>query len=211
MFGYRRIIRSNRLEPAAAEQVSVSGRLQPLPPSPGYTLCCLAVVLSLLPTAASARDGISLAVGSEPGADSVQAAYELGWPGTLWRGKLLDLRGYAEFGAAYWSADQYDNGRVDLGDFSATAVLRLSHPVSPTIAFYAEGGIGLHYLTRSVLNPDVELSTRFQFGDLFGLGIAFGAHRQFDVGVRYLHVSNGGIRDPNGGADLIVGRFTYWF
>ena len=182
-----------------------------MPPASRRTLRCLAVVFLLTATAASARDGMAVAVGSEPGADFVQVAYDLGWPGTLWQRRRLELGLRVEFGAAYWSADQYGAGRVDLGDFSVTPVLRLSHPVSSTIDLYAEGGVGVHYFTRTVLSSDVELSTRFQFGDLVGFGIAFGARRQFDVAVRYLHVSNGGIRDPNGGADLLVGRFAYRF
>jgi hypothetical protein len=156
-------------------------------------------------------DGVSLAIGSSAGADFAQVAYQLGWPGTLWRGQRQQLDAHVEFGAAYWRAGQYGDSRRDLGDFSVTPVLRLSRPIAANVALYGEAGIGLHFLTHTVSNPDVELSTRFEFGDLIGFGMVFGGHGQFDVAVRYLHLSNGGIRDPNHGADLIVGRLAYRF
>jgi hypothetical protein len=88
-----------------------------------------------------------------------------GGPGRCGAGGVSSLDLSIEFGAAYWNVGQFGGARQGLGDISATPVSRLSAPLGGVLGIFGEAGIGLHYLTRSVSNPDTELSTRFEFGD----------------------------------------------
>jgi hypothetical protein len=53
-----------------------------------------------------------------------------------------------------------------------------------------------------------QLSTAFQFGEFAGVGIAFGDKRQFDLGVRYQHVSNADIKSPTTGSPTAASSFN---
>ena len=69
---------------------------------------------------------------------------------------------------------------------------------------YAEAGIGASY--TNIRGPD--LSTRFEFINQFGGGalrtITKGA--MLNAGVRWIHVSNGGIASPNNGVNALMLR-----
>ena len=52
-------------------------------------------------------------------------------------------------------------------------------------------------------------STKFQFGDHIGVGARFGAANRHDLGLRLQHVSNGGIKNPNPGINLLLLRYQY--
>ncbi len=70
---------------------------------------------------------------------------------------------------------------------------------------YLEIGLGINYLTRSELGDD-QYSTRFQFGEHLGAGIAM--RDDFFAGVRISHYSNGGLMQPNNGlnaAQVLIG------
>ncbi|MDP1996021.1 MAG: acyloxyacyl hydrolase, partial [Gallionella sp.] len=44
-----------------------------------------------------------------------------------------------------------------------------------------------------------------------GVGARFGDRRQFDLGYRFQHLSNGGIKKPNQGINFNQIRFAYHF
>ena len=51
----------------------------------------------------------------------------------------------------------------------------------------------------------------FQFGDHIGGGIRFGDKGQYDVGYKYQHLSNAGIKQPNQGINYHILRLQYRF
>lgn len=65
-------------------------------------------------------------------------------------------------------------------------------------AFYAEGGIGASFFSRTQFG-NRNISTSFQFQDHLGLG--FLLTRDTSVGLRYTHYSNADIKRPNPGLE----------
>ena len=134
-----------------------------------------------------ALDGVSLeAGGGSDGAKPLRL-------GAQWNSRYRWLYWEASFGG--WTGG---HGRVyDLG---FTPVARAGR--SP----YIEAGVGAHVLSDLDVGTGAELSTRFQFGDVIGVGLRFG---KYDLGLRLQHLSNGGLRDPNPGINFLLVRLQY--
>lgn len=106
----------------------------------------------------------------------------------------------AELGVSYWNASHGDPD--SLWQLSATPMLRWW----PKEYFYTEIGVGATVLSRTRF-ADRNLGTAFQFGDHIGFGVLInGAHQ---LGLRYSHFSNGGIKLPNDGLDVYQLTYTY--
>ena len=73
---------------------------------------------------------------------------------------------------------------------------------------YFDAGIGAHLLSNQRVSRDLSLSTRFQFGDHLGIGYRFA---RYDLGLRFQHLSNAGIRNPNPGINFLQLRLQYHF
>lgn len=77
---------------------------------------------------------------------------------------------------------------------------------------YLEAGLGANVFSRGNLGSK-DFSTRFQFGELLGVGVAWGGNtggaNETWVGVRFTHYSNAGIKKPNPGLEalqLVIGH-----
>ncbi|HEX5364976.1 MAG TPA: acyloxyacyl hydrolase [Gallionella sp.] len=57
----------------------------------------------------------------------------------------------------------------------------------------------------------VEYGSALQFGDHLGAGVRLGEHQQFDLALRFQHLSNGDIKQPNHGINLNQVRFASHF
>jgi hypothetical protein len=88
-------------------------------------------------------------------------------------------------------------------DFALTPELR--HSIAPRGAYF-DAGIGFHVLSDSHISSDFGFSTRFQFGDHVGVGYRFGPA---DLELRFQHLSNGGMRNPNPGINFLLLRLQY--
>ena len=123
-----------------------------------------------------------------------------------------------------WSLSLYGVGRIadwhgradhaqtkDLIDLSAAPVLRLERRSAWEFVPYLEASVGVHLLSHTRINEERQFSTAFQFGEFLGAGVAFGESRQYDLGLRLQHVSNGGIRKPNDGLTYGALVFQYRF
>ena len=167
------------------------------------------MLLSAIAESAIAVDGAYVTVG---GGQHV-GVYGLGLSWAPWKtlpinaDSSLSLRGVA--GVALWDAR---NGSSDqsLINISVYPVLRLDMTSVPGVVPYIEGSVGFNLLSRTRID-DRELSTAFQFGEYVGVGLAFGDKRQYDVGVRYQHVSNADIKKPNDGLTFGSVVFQYRF
>ncbi len=67
---------------------------------------------------------------------------------------------------------------------------------------YLEGTVGAHAIINATASG--HLGTVFEFGDMGGIG--FRITDNVRVGYRFLHFSNAGIKKPNGGVNLHMGR-----
>jgi len=177
---------------------------------PSRLLCVLCpVVLSGLAERAMAVEGAYVLVGTGQDVNVYGVALSWApwatWPvGTDWS---MSLRGTA--GVAYWDSREGESNK-SLVAVSAYPILRLDMTPIAGIVPYLEGSVGLNLLTRTQIGEH-QLSTAFQFGEFAGIGVAFGDKRQFDLGVRYQHVSNADIKKPNDGLTYASVVFQYRF
>lgn len=156
--------------------------------------CAMSSVL-LMP-AAHALDGITVQVGESSESTTtfrIGAQFEFGR--TLWQsdGGGVQLDGYWDAGVTRWSS-------LDATSLSLTPMFRLSFGASDGgVTPFLEGGIGAAYFTETNLD-DQDLGSKFQFEDRLGAGLRLSSGSE--VGVRYYHYSNAGIKQPNDGIDM---------
>lgn len=108
-----------------------------------------------------------------------------------WRTKEGGVRnGFTHFGAVPLLRYRFDRGR------------------SP---WFVEGGIGLTYMERRYRSADKQFSTHLNFADVLGAGRNFGDRGQHEVSLRATHFSNGGLKHPNPGMNVLRLRYGLMF
>ena len=127
---------------------------------------------------------------------------------TLYRGQddKWDLTAHWEFDAGFWYSTQLHPLNDQGGFIGITPVFNYTWRRTG-IQPYLEVGAGVKYL-NDVTIENTYKSTQFQFGDIFGFGIG-NAHYQ--VGYRYLHISNANIETPNPGTNFQTVHIQYLF
>jgi lipid A 3-O-deacylase len=167
-------------------------------------------ILSAVHSAAHAVDSASLELGRGNQTDLVRGAIQWKWANQWFRSNGTHLGGYWDLTLAHWHAKKHRNIEGNSQNIVAVGITPVFRFQKDTfIGPYAELGIGAHYLSGLYDNNDDRLSTRFQFGDHVGIGYVFA--NKLDVGVRYQHFSNGGIKKPNSGVNFAVVRVSYPF
>lgn len=133
-----------------------------------------------------------------------------GWtqPAPLWQGAQWRLRLRHELELAAWRVPK----ARDLLELGYSPVLRLERPLRGGQALlFVEGSIGARLLSHTRVAPERSLSTAFQFSDMLGVGVQWGAQARSTLGLRYQHVSNLGIKRPNPGLDFGQLYYTHRF
>jgi hypothetical protein len=87
-------------------------------------------------------------------------------------------------------------------DLSASAIWRAARRWG-----YAEAGFGPYLLSKTINNADTRMPSSLEFGTHLGLGFDLGTHSSLGIAVQ--HLSNGGIKQPNGGINLLLVQYTY--
>lgn len=161
---------------------------------------------------AAAVDGMAVEAGAgdgkSEGTDIGQVAIQWNWSRRWLQGSDWHVGGYWDLGLAHWHRGVPAGQNGDITEIGMTPVFRLQR--NGLSGPYLEAGIGFHLLSKSRLG-DRRFSTLFQFGDHFGLGYRFGARNALDLGYRYQHLSNTGIKKPNDGIEFHQIRLQYHF
>jgi lipid A 3-O-deacylase len=159
--------------------------------------------------AAFAMDGMSVEAGS--GMDT-----NTGRVGAIWNfdhkwltDNQWQVSGFWEAMAGRWSGHSNNSDNQTITDISLTPVFRLQQKLTTGVSPYLEGAIGIHLISPNFIYQNRRFGSTFQFGDHIGAGICFGEHHQFDLGYRFQHLSNGGIKQPNEGINLNEIHFIY--
>ena len=126
-----------------------------------------------------------------------------------------------EAGLAYSLPWQWNDGRLtsklDIGlgftDSKSSHSLRaivmpLLHYQTASSGVFVEAGIGLAYLSNSQWGSRHDLGSHLQFEQRLGIGYDFG---NYDLSLNITHLSNGGLKDPNPGAETASVRFAHNF
>jgi lipid A 3-O-deacylase len=107
-----------------------------------------------------------------------------------------------------WGARAVGGGHQGLQQIALVPVLRIV-PDRGHAPWFFEVGIGASWLDHDYVTPDKAFSTRWNFYDTAGLGYRFDAKQE--VGVRFVHVSNAGVRQPNPGQGFLLLRYAFRF
>ncbi len=86
-------------------------------------------------------------------------------------------------------------------DLNATAIWRNERPWG-----YLEAGIGPYLLSKTINNQDTRMPSSLEFGSHIGFGIALTKNQTLGIGLQ--HLSNAGIKQPNGGINLVLIQYT---
>ncbi|HEX2544116.1 MAG TPA: acyloxyacyl hydrolase [Ramlibacter sp.] len=143
------------------------------------------------------------------GAGLVGAGVLWDWDFQLMRRKA-ELTAHTELLVNQWRYDALGGGHASLTQLVLLPTLRInfSQGRSP---WYLELGIGASWMNKSYVTPDKQFSTRWNFYDVLGVGYKFGADKRHEIGLRYVHISNGGVRKPNPGEDFLQLRYVQRF
>lgn len=153
------------------------------------------LVLAAAPLAAAAQSEIGLWLGrtsDDEETDVVRFTYRrpLKVEGRAWWWPQ-----YLQLGAGVWRVPDF-TGPTRRVDVSITPVWRYQRA-----AGYLEGGFGAYVLSKTVNNDTTSLPTSFQFGSHVGTGLAL---KNASVGMAFQHLSNAGIKQPNGGINFYL-------
>ena len=170
----------------------------------------LAIVL-FLSSNALAVDGASVEYGNGDAADMARVGMSWNWDKQWFTGGDWLVTGYWEASLGSWRGRSAAGNNQTITDASITPVFRLQQKNPGEFAPYAEAAIGFHLITPTFIYANRNFGSAFQFGDHIGVGARFGDRRQFDLGYRFQHLSNGGTKKPNQGINFNQIRFAYHF
>jgi lipid A 3-O-deacylase len=105
-----------------------------------------------------------------------------------------------EANVAYWHTTE-GASRNDVYELGVTPFVRFIKDTG-SVRPYIEAGAGLRGLTHPTVSDRFTVSTAFQFTEVIGVGAQFGGHQQYEAGLRFQHISNGGIKEPNPGINF---------
>ncbi len=118
----------------------------------------------------------------------------LDWNKSWWESSTGKLTGYWDAGYTYWEAGDAAGGAHSIS-FSPVFVYEFTGgDVKPFI----EAGIGIALFSGTKAG-DQELGSSFNFEDRIGVGLKIGEGQR--VGIRAIHYSNAGIKQPNEGIE----------
>ena len=100
-----------------------------------------------------------------------------------------------QLGTSVWRVPDLGGSTRRL-DLNATPIWRFDQPWG-----YLEAGIGAYLLSKTINNDANRLPSSFQFGSHLGAGLRIGENGR--VGIAIQHLSNAGLKQPNGGIDLV--------
>ena len=179
---------------------------------------CAYVIAALLAAAAppaAAVDGMSISGGpdasSHASVDMVRLGAQWKWNKRLLENAGWHVGGYWDLQAGYWDNSSKNKTNSGLWEIAFTPVFRLQQNELSEFAPYAEIGIGAHLLSEDSVSPQRQFGSAFQFGSHAGVGARFGEKNAFDLGYRYQHLSNAGLKEPNNGINFHILHFGYWF
>lgn len=141
---------------------------------------------------------------------AAQAAAGLVWSWDLRKQWPLLVTGQTELIASYWNAEAVGGGRQGLGNVALVPVFRfgLDGGRSP---WALELGVGVSWLSRQYKTPDKTFSSTWNFYDVLGAAYRFGARDEQEIGLRFTHISNAGLKYPNPGEDFLLLRYQRRF
>jgi lipid A 3-O-deacylase len=155
-----------------------------------------------------AVDGVALELGQGDSARMGRAGIQWNYNQQWLNGDQWHVGGYWDLSLGHWRRDALPAQNDRLTEIALTPTFRLQQ--NDGQGLYVDGGIGFHLLSNTRLGGK-RFGTAFQFGNHLGVGYRFGAKNAVDIGLRYQHLSNASIKQPNNGINFTQVRAQYWF
>jgi lipid A 3-O-deacylase len=172
----------------------------------------LLLLLSLMVARAFAVDGSFIEYGQGNMVNMSRAGALWNWDRSWLNDGNSQVTGFWEASLGRWHGHKPDDNNQTITEIGITPVFRLAQKNASGMLPYLEGGfVGLHLISPTFIYSGRKFGSAFQFGNHIGFGVRFGEHRQFDMGYRFQHMSNGGIKMPNQGINLSQTHFIYHF
>ncbi|MFV0457023.1 MAG: acyloxyacyl hydrolase [Pseudomonas sp.] len=138
---------------------------------------------------------VSLAVGQTgDSTPTYRLSVQWNWDTRWLKSELGHLSGYWDAGYTYWLGDETASNH----SFSLAPVLVYEF-AGERVRPYLEAGIGVALFASTELESN-RLGSSFQFEDRIGLGLRFASGHE--LGLRAIHYSNAGIKQPNDGVEV---------
>lgn len=170
------------------------------------------VFFSLLSPRVSAVDGVSIEYGLANRVEMSRLGVMWEWDKSWLNDGDWQLTGFWEATLGRWRGHRPNDNNQTITELGLTPVFRFAPKDTSGMVPYVEGGfIGLHLISPTFIYNDRKFGSAFQFGNLVGFGISFGEKREFDLGYRFQHMSNGDIKQPNQGINFSQLHFIFHF
>jgi lipid A 3-O-deacylase len=160
----------------------------------------IAALLLALPLVSNAADSHWVGILGH-GADAADTDIaRLGYRFALPKKDAWWMPTHVQLGGSVWRVPDLA-GTTRRFDLNATSIWRYERGWG-----YLEGGIGGYLLSKTVNNEDTRMPSAFEFGSHVGIGFRLAKDHTLGIGVQ--HLSNAGIKQPNGGINLLLLQYT---
>lgn len=160
----------------------------------------IAALMLALPLASQAADPQWVAIFGH-GADAADTDIaRIGYRFALPEKDAWWMPTHVQLGASVWRVPDIV-GTTRRLDLNATAIWRAERRWG-----YAEAGIGPYLLSQTINNEDTRMPSSLEFGSHLGIGFRLAKDHTLGIGVQ--HLSNAGIKQPNGGINLVLLQYT---
>ncbi len=170
---------------------------------------CISTLL-FMATPAFAVDGVYIEYGLGNMVEMFRAGAIFKWDRSWLNDGEYQVTGFWETSLGQWRGYKPDDNNQTITEVAVTPVFRFGYKNVAGMVPYLEGGfIGMHLISPTFIYTNRKFGSSFQFGNHIGFGVRFGEHRQFDLGYRFQHLSNGDIKKPNQGINFSQAHFIY--
>jgi hypothetical protein len=111
-----------------------------------------------------------------------------------------------QLGASVWRVPDL-GGITRRFDVNVTPVWRSESAFGAAAKGYVEAGLGVYLLSHTINNDNNRLPSSLEFGSHLGVGVQLDP--RLSVAVAVQHISNAGIKQPNGGINLYMLTASY--
>jgi lipid A 3-O-deacylase len=112
------------------------------------------------------------------------------------------VTGYWDAGFTYWDGDDSSSNQS-----LSLAPVFVYEFAGDSVKPYLEAGIGIAAFAKTEIE-DNDLGSSFQFEDRIGAGLRFSGQ---EIGIRAIHYSNAGIKQPNDGVEAYTLHYRVSF
>ncbi|SFB49426.1 acyloxyacyl hydrolase [Azotobacter beijerinckii] len=168
-----------------------------------------AVVVLLLGSAGVAHAVEVGAAGGVTGQGDMTYRLSVGlpWDQQWWKSDLGHATGYWDAGYTYWEGGSGDDNYSGAHSLSLSPVFTYEFSglgVTPFLEF----GVGVAFFSKTRVG-EKQLGSSFNFEDRIGAGLRFAGGQK--IGVRAIHYSNAGIKQPNDGIESFSAYYSHAF